>query len=161
MINNKLDQTDYRILDLLQQDAWISHKAIAHAVNKSATAVNVRIKKLNEEGFIKCYKAIVDKKKIGRNLTGFVKVNLEKHTEVSLSSFMTEVIKLEEVMECYHITGDFDFLLRISINDMEEYSNVLMKKIANLPGIENFTSHFVIAEVKHETGFKFNGKGGG
>jgi Lrp/AsnC family leucine-responsive transcriptional regulator len=148
MINNKPDQTDYHILNMLQRDARISHKEIADAVHKSITAVNVRIRRLNEEGYIKSYKAILDNEKIGRSLTGFIKVNLERHTENTLTAFMHEVGKLEEITECYHLTGDFDFLLRVVINDMAAYSKVLMKKIANLPGIASFTSHFVIAEVK-------------
>ncbi len=153
MINNKLDETDRRILILLQSDSRISHKEISHQVNKSVTAVHVRVKRLAEEGYIKTYTAIVDNGKVGRGLTGFVEVRMEKHTESSLRAFMQEVVKLDEVMECYHLTGAYDFLLRGAINDMNEYSEVLLKKLSNLPGIENFTSHFVMTEVKHETAY--------
>ncbi len=153
MINNKLDETDRRILTLLQSDSRISHKEISHQVHKSVTAIHVRVKRLVEEGYIKTYTVIVDNTKIGRGLTGFVEVNLEKHTESSLTTFMQEVVKLDEVMECYHLTGAYDFLLRVAIDDMNEYSEVLLKKLSNLPGIENFTSHFVMTNVKHETAY--------
>jgi len=153
MINKKLDETDHQILNLLQKDARISHKEIAHQVHKSVTAVHVRVMRLLEEGYIKSYTVLVDEKKIGRGLTGFVEVRLEKHTETTLTTFMQAVIKLDEVMECYHLTGDYDFLLRVAIHDMNEYSQVLMKKLSNLPGIENFTSHFAMKEVKRETAY--------
>ncbi|WP_428329693.1 Lrp/AsnC family transcriptional regulator [Mucilaginibacter sp.] len=153
MINNQLDDTDRRILNLLQSDSRISYKEIAHKVHKSVTAVHVRVKRLLDDGYIKSFTVIVDNKKIGRGLTGFVEVSLEKHTEKSLLDFMQEVVKLDEVMACYHLTGAYDFLLRVAINDMAEYSQVLLKKLSNLPGIENFTSHFVMNEVKQVTSY--------
>jgi Lrp/AsnC family leucine-responsive transcriptional regulator len=156
MINNKLDETDRRILNLMQTDSRISHKEIAYKTHKSVTAIHVRIKRLLEEGYIKRFTVIVDNKKIKRGLIGFVEVSLEKHTEISLMSFMEEVVKLGEVMECYHLTGAYDFLLRVAINDMNEYSQVLLKKLSNLPGIENFTSHFVMNEVKYGTTYLIN-----
>jgi Lrp/AsnC family leucine-responsive transcriptional regulator len=153
MINNQLDDTDRRILNLLQCDSRISHKEIAHKVHKSVTAVHVRVRRLVNDGYIKSFTVIVDPRKIGRGLTGFVEVSLQKHTEKSLLDFMQEVVKLDEVMACYHLTGAYDFLLQVAINDMNEYSQVLLKKLSNLPGIENFTSHFVMNEVKQVTSY--------
>ncbi|MBD1385905.1 Lrp/AsnC ligand binding domain-containing protein [Mucilaginibacter rigui] len=89
---------------------------------------------------IKRFSAILDPKLIDRGLIGYVQVNVERHTEESLTAFMEEAAKLEEIMECYHMTGAIDFLLRIAIKDMDEYSRVLVKKLGNLPGVRQFTS---------------------
>ena len=147
------DATDLEILRLLQKDARLSHKELGNQVNKSITSVHNRVRRLEELGYINRYAAILDPRKIGRGLIGYIEVVLEKHTEASLTAFMQEAIKLDEVMECYHLSGAYDFLLRIAIKDMDEYSHVLMKKLSNLPGIENFTSLFVMTEVKNETAY--------
>jgi DNA-binding Lrp family transcriptional regulator len=148
-----LDETDNEILRLLQQDARQSHKELAHKVNKSITPIHIRVRRLQELGYIKRFTAIVDAKKIGRGLVGYIQVQLVKHTEESLTAFMQEAVKLEEVMECYHMTGTFDFLLRIVIHDMDEYSTLLMNKLAKLPGVGMFTSYWVMSEVKNETAY--------
>ena len=148
MIKNELDTTDRQIISLLQRDSSVPHKEIGHRVHKSPTAIHARIKKLLDQGYIKTFIALVDYAKLGRGLTGFVSVTMEKHTEEILVAFMSEVSKFEEVVECYHITGAYDFLLRVAIRDMNEYNDVLLKKLANLPGIENITSQFVLSNVK-------------
>jgi len=153
-----LDETDLIILSLLQKDARLSHKELAHQVNKSITPIHIRVRRLQELGYIKRFTAIIDAKKIGRGLIGYIQVQLVKHTEESLTLFMQEAVKLEEVMECYHMTGTFDFLLKIAIGDMDEYSTLLMKKLANLPGVGMFTSYWVMSEVKNETAFVLGNK---
>jgi Lrp/AsnC family leucine-responsive transcriptional regulator len=153
-----LDQTDLEILKLLQQDARLSHKEIGHQVHKSITPIHARINRLQEEGYIKSFTAILDPKKIGRGLIGYIQVQLDKHSAESLTMFMEEVVKLVEVMECYHMTGAFDFLLRIAIKDIDEYNTLLMTKLANLPGVGNMQSFFVMSEAKHETAYVLDGK---
>src|ERR1700739_2561792 len=113
MTNNELDKIDRGILNLLQQDAQLPHKAIAREVGLSPNSVNVRIKRLAAEGYIKKYVALVDHKKIGRGLIAYTQVQVKPHTEENLSAFLEEVVKLHEVMECSHLTGKFDFLLKI------------------------------------------------
>jgi Lrp/AsnC family leucine-responsive transcriptional regulator len=155
-MKRKLDATDIGILNALQRDCRISNRKLGVQLNKSETPIQMRIQHLQEHGFIKRFAAIVDPKLIGRGLIGYVQVNVEKHTEESLLAFMEEAAKLEEIMECYHMTGAIDFLLRIAINDMEEYSRVLVKKLGNLPGVRQFESFFVLSEVKCETAFILN-----
>jgi len=153
MINNQPDETDIGILSLLQEDARLTHKELAHRLHKSITPIHIRVKRLQDEGYIRRYTALVDPKKIGRGLVGYIQVQLVKHSEESLTTFMTEVVKLAEVMECYHMTGAFDFLLRIAIKDMDEYNKLLMKKLANLPGVGMMQSFFVMSEAKYETAY--------
>ena len=158
MTNNQLDDIDIGILKLLQEDSRLTHKEIAHRLHKTITPIHIRIKRLQDEGYIKRFTAILDPKKIGKGLIGYIQVQLVKHSEESLTIFMQEAVKLGEVMECYHMTGAFDFLLRIAIKDMDEYNKLLMKKLANLPGVGMMQSFFVMSEAKYETGYVLNTK---
>ncbi len=96
-----LDRTDIEILSLLQKDARLSHKELGNKVNKSITPIHHRVHRLEELGCIDHYAAILNPKKIGIDLVGYIQVQLEKHTEASLTAFMQEVVKLDEVLECY------------------------------------------------------------
>ena len=154
MINNQLDKIDYGILNLLQQDSQLPHKAIAREVGMSPNSVNVRIKRLVAEGYIKKYVALVDHKKVGRGLLAYTQVQVKPHTEENLSAFLAEVIKLKEIMECSHLTGKFDFLLKIAVADMDEYNQLLRTKLAKLPKVDNMESLFVMSQEKCETGLK-------
>jgi len=154
MINNELDKVDHGILNLLQQDAQLPHKSIAREVGMSPNSVNVRIKRLVAEGYIKKYVVLVDHKKIGRDLVAYTQVQVKPHTEENLSAFLNEVVKLDEVMECSHLTGRFDFLLKIAVANMDEYNDVLRHKLAKLPKVDNMESLFVMSQPKSETAFK-------
>jgi Lrp/AsnC family leucine-responsive transcriptional regulator len=153
MINKELDKIDIGILNLLQKDAKITHKAIARTLNISPTPVHVRVRRLEEEGYIKRYVAIVDHKKIGLGLIAYTQVQIKPHTEENLSAFLDEVVKINEVLECTHLTGKFDFLLKIAVHDMDEYNELLRHKLAKLPKVDNMESLFVMSEAKHETAY--------
>lgn len=157
MINNVLDETDLGILNLLQKDALMFHKDIALHLHKSVTAIHTRIRRLEEGGYIKRYTAIIDHKKIGRGLIAYTQVQIRQHSQESLSAFQNEVIKLNEVMECCHMTGAFDFLLRIAIKDMDAYNELLMNKLSKLPDVGMMQSFFVMSEAKHETAYILGG----
>lgn len=152
-MNQNLDQTDIGILNLLQTDARLSHKELAHRLNKTVTPIHVRVRRLQNDGYIKRYAAIIDPKKIGRDLIAYTQVQLKEHSQKSLMAFSAEIIKLTEVMECYHMTGAFDFLLRIAIKDMDEYNQLLMNKLSNLPDVGTMQSFFVMSEAKNETAY--------
>jgi Lrp/AsnC family leucine-responsive transcriptional regulator len=153
MINNQLDDIDLGILSSLEKDSRTSHKELAYAFNKSVTAIHVRIKRLLDEGYIKQFTIIVDHKRVGRGLIAYTQVQITQHSHSSLFDFQTEVVKLKEVMECSHMTGAFDFLLKIAIRDMEEYNTLLMNKLSKLPDVEKMESFFVMSETKRETGY--------
>lgn len=147
------DEKDQSILQLLQHDSRISHKEIAHRLNTSITPIHVRIRRLQEEGYIQRYTVLVDPKKIGRGLLAYTQVQLKEHSQEALTAFQREAVKLNEVMECYHMTGAFDFLLRIAIRDMDEYNELLMKKLSKLPDVGMMQSFFVMSEAKRETAY--------
>jgi Lrp/AsnC family leucine-responsive transcriptional regulator len=152
-MSNQLDPTDTGILRLLQQDARLTHKEIGEKLHKSITPIHARVKRLQEEGYIKRYAAILNPKKIGRGLIAYTQVQLKQHSQESLLNFQNEVIKLREVMECYQMTGAFDFLLRIAIADMDEYNSLVMSKLSKLPDVGMMQSFFVMSEAKNETAF--------
>lgn len=153
MINNELDDVDKAILNLLQENSRIFHKDIAEKLHKSVNAIYARIRQLETLGYIKKYTVIVDHKKVGRGLVAFTQVQVNQHTEENLKAFQREVIKLSEVLECSHMTGSFDFLLKIAIRDMDEYHDLFMNKLAKLPDVGNMQTFFVMGEAKHETAY--------
>lgn len=148
-----LSDDDIRILQLLQHDAKLTNKEIANKLGKTVTPVYERIKRLEEEGYIKGYVALLDNKHIGKPLVAYTHVQLKEHSQTMLQSFAAEAIKFSEVMECYHMTGQFDFLLRIAISDMNAYNEFLMKKLSTLPNIGVLQTFFVLSESKRETAY--------
>lgn len=148
-----LDQIDKKILELLQKDAELTHKEIANKLNRSITPIRARINRLKTEGYIKRYTVLLDGEKINKSLIAYTQVSLKKHTQKSLSEFGQQASALPEVMECYHMSGTYDFLLRIAIKDMHEYSSVLLAKLSLINNIATMNTFFVISELKYDTGF--------
>jgi DNA-binding Lrp family transcriptional regulator len=150
---HELDSVDMRILQLLQHDARLTNKEVADKLGKSVTPVYERIKRLEEEGYIARYVALLNKELIGKHLTAFTTVQLKECSAGALRGFEREVIKFPEVMECYHLTGQFDFLLKIAIKDMVEYNGFLMNKLATLPNVGGLETFFALSEGKKETAY--------
>lgn len=148
-----LDEADKTLLGLLQHDAELTYKQLGAKLNRSETAVRARIKKLKDQGYIKKYTVLVDPAKIGSGLIAYTQVTIIKHDRQSLLDFQQQVILLPEVMECYHMNGTYDFLLRIAIKDMDEYSNVLMAKLSQLSGVAHMITFFVMKELKYDTSY--------
>jgi len=157
-MTRELDEIDRKILQLLQNDARLSTKQLALQLHRSLTPIHVRVRRLQEEGYIKRYTVILDPKKIGLQLIAYTQVQLKEHSQNALLAFQHEVVKLSEVMECHHMTGAFDFLLRIAIRDMNEYNYLLMNKLSKLPDVGTMQSFFVMSEAKHETAYVLDGK---
>jgi DNA-binding Lrp family transcriptional regulator len=153
MIMSELDHTDLSILRLLQQDAELSHKEIAHKVHKSAATITERVRRLKETGYIKRTVSILNRKKINRGLIAYSHVLLNDHTASTLKTFEEMVVTFPEVMECYQMTGTFDFLLRIATSDMDAYHDFYRNKMATLPNITTVQSFFVLSETKSDTAY--------
>ncbi|MFS4455649.1 Lrp/AsnC family transcriptional regulator [Maribacter sp. 2304DJ31-5] len=147
----KLDTLDIRLLNLLQTDCKKTTKAYANSLGLSNTAVYERIKRLERSGIIKNYVALVAKHEVNKNFTVFCHIKLIQHTKENIRQFEREVLKLEEVVECYHLSGDYDYLLKIHVSDMEAYRNFMVTKLTALQHIGNTQSSFTIKEVKHTT----------
>lgn len=153
MANNNLDPTDIEILKILQKDASLTYKEISFHLRKSVATVNERVRRLKQQGYIKRVVAILDRKKINRNLIAFSQVLLNDHAAETLLQFEKQVAKFPEVMECFQMTGTFDFILRISTSDMDSYHNFYRNKLATLPNITTVQSFFVLSETKSDTAY--------
>ncbi|TDW97266.1 Lrp/AsnC family transcriptional regulator [Dinghuibacter silviterrae] len=148
-----LDDVDLKILGLLQKNADLTHKEIAFKLHKSVATIHERTRRLKEEGFILRTVAILDRKKIHKALIAFAHVLLHDHTLQTLEGFEQAVARFPEVMECFQMTGTFDFILRIATTDMEEYQHFYRNKLANLPNVTTVQSFFVLSETKSETAY--------
>jgi DNA-binding Lrp family transcriptional regulator len=153
MNQGDLDITDIEILRLLQYDASLTNKELSYKLHKSIATVHERVRRLKEQGYIKRIVAILDRKKINRNLIAFSHVLLKEHTAKTLIDFETEVSRFSEVMECLQMTGAHDFILRIATRDMDAYHEFLRHKLATIPNITTVQSYFVLSEPKSHTAY--------
>lgn len=146
-----LDDTDKKLLNLLQQNAKMTTKQLAHHLNLSATPVFERIKRLERNGVIEKYVAIVNKEKVGKELVAICNVSLKQHSHDIIREFEEEIAKLPEVIECLHIAGMFDYILKIITKNMETYHNFIYNKLASVNNVGNVQSSFVMREIKSGT----------
>jgi DNA-binding Lrp family transcriptional regulator len=146
-----LDNIDLQILKFLQDDALTTNKEIAARLNMTTTPIHERIKRLERDGIIEKYTAILNKSKLGKSLVVLVDVTLKEHAAVYLEQFEKDVLLLPEVVECYCISGGSDFLLKVLMKDMDEYRHFILHKLATLPNIGNAQSRFVVNEIKSQT----------
>lgn len=149
----EIDSTDIEILKILQKDASITHKQLSEKIFKSVATIHERLRRLKSLGYIKRTVAILDRKKIDRNLIAFSQVLLNDHAAETLRAFEVEVVKFPEVMECFQMTGTFDFVLRIATKDIDAYHDFYRNKLANLPNITTVQSFFVLSETKSDTAY--------
>lgn len=147
----KLDNTDKKLLMLIQDDAKLTTKQLAHHLGLTVTPVFERIKKLEKQGVISRYVAILDKEKIGKRLIAFCNVSIKEHSREYIHHFESQIVKLPEVMECYHIAGMYDYTLKIITEDMDSYHDFIYNKLATIENIGNVRSSFVMNELKSST----------
>ncbi len=143
-----MDAIDRSILLLLQKDGKITIKEIAERLNLTTTPIFERVKKLERDGYIKSYKAILDRKKVGLQLMAFCNITLNQHQKDFIKKFEKDIQRFPEVVECYHVAGMFDYLIKIYAEDMEQYQDFLSNKLASLENISKVQSSFVMTEVK-------------
>lgn len=145
------DDIDKKLLTLLQHDSKPTNKELSNKLNLSVTAVYERIKKLEREGVISKYVALVKKQKVDKTFVAFCHIKLVQHTQDYVVKFEKEVTNLAEVLECYHISGDYDYLLKVIVKDMEAFREFMVKKLTSISHIGSTHSMFAINEVKHTT----------
>ena len=148
-----MDIIDKKLLELLQNDSKKTTKELSMKLNLSVTAVYERIRKLEREGVIEKYVALVNKNKINKGFVVFCHIKLLQHTKDFITKFESEVVKLTEVLECFHVSGDYDYILKVCLKDMEEYREFMVTKLTNLQHIGSTHSTFMIGEVKNSTAF--------
>lgn len=149
-MNYKLDAIDLKIIHMLQKDGKMKIKEIAHALIMTNTPIFDRIKKLEKAGVITGYSAIVNKEKVGFQLVAFCSITLDKHNEHNIAQFEIGVRSLEEVVECYHMAGTVDYMLKVVAKNMTEYQQFISKKLAALDNVGRVQSSFVMTAIKDE-----------
>ena len=147
----KLDRTDRLILQTLQQDGRISNVALARKVNLSTTPCLERVRRLERHGYIKGYTALLEPRLVDAGLLVFVEIDLLRTSPGAFRDFRREAMKLRELLECHLVSGNFDYLLKARVKDMQEYRSLLGEKILALPGVSDSRSYVVMEEVKEST----------
>ncbi|NNE55189.1 MAG: Lrp/AsnC family transcriptional regulator [Flavobacteriales bacterium] len=146
-----MDKIDQQILGLLQQDAKLNIKEIASELNMTKTPIYERIKRLEREGVIEKYVAVVDRKKLASSMLVFCSVRLEEQKLAEIEKFEAAISEIPEVLECYLMGGASDFLLKVVVKDLEAYHQFSSGKLAALPNVSQIKSFFVLDEVKRST----------
>ncbi|MCB0485619.1 MAG: Lrp/AsnC family transcriptional regulator [Flavobacteriaceae bacterium] len=143
-----IDTIDKSILRLLHNNSKLTIKELANKLGLTPTPIFERIKRLEKEDYIMSYKAVINRKKVGFPLLVFCNISLNQHEATSISKFEEDIQELVEVIECYHIGGMFDYLLKVVAKDMDSYQYFVAKKLASIENIRQVQSAFVMTEVK-------------
>jgi DNA-binding Lrp family transcriptional regulator len=151
MRNVELDLIDRRILGVLQRDARMANVELAAKVNLSPSPCLRRVRELEATGVIRRYAALVDPLALGLSVSVFIHVTLEKQVERVLDTFEAAIRDRPEVMECYLMTGESDYLLRVVVPDMPALERFILDFLTRIPGVGNIKSSFALKQVKYET----------
>jgi len=151
-----LDHTNLKILKLLQEDCKISNKELARRLNLSTTPIFERIKKLEKAGYIENYTALLNERKIGLKQTIFIGISLKGHTRSYLKNFSQQINKFPEVVEAYQVSGNFDFLLKLVLEDIDAYEKFVQTKLSLISDIRKVHSYIAIKKEKYTTQLDLN-----
>jgi Lrp/AsnC family transcriptional regulator, leucine-responsive regulatory protein len=145
----KIDATDKKILEILQDNGRITNAKLAATIGISPPAMLERVRRLETAGVISRYTSILDREKIGLEVMAIVSISLALHQLESIDRFQERLLALDEVLECHQVTGEDDFILKVVLDDIKSYSEFTMKKLAAIPGIQSFKSSFVLSTIKN------------
>lgn len=147
----ELDDKDRQLVKLLQEDCKKTTKEYADSLQLSKTAVYERIRRLERTGVITNYVALINKEKVQRDFTVLCHIKLIQHTKENVLRFEREILKLEEVSECFHVSGDYDYILKVNVKNMKNYREFMVTKLTAINNIGSTQSSFSIKEVKNST----------
>jgi DNA-binding Lrp family transcriptional regulator len=152
---NRIDDIDLKILRILQQDSKKTTKDIANLLNLTASPVYERIKRLENQGYIKKYVALIDRKRINQPIMAICMVSLRYHNEGFIDTFDRQIKSLPEVQECFHMAGKVDFFLKINVESLEAYHDFIRIKLSTIENIGILESYFVLKEILQTTAYNF------
>lgn len=150
-IYDGLDDLDKAILDELQHDGRISNAELARRINLSPPATHTRIRQLEQRGYIRQYVTLLDRERVGYDMLCFVNVSLARHQSEDVDRFRNAVAHMPEVLECHHITGEFDYLLKVVVHNRKGLEDFLVNRLTPIPGIARIYTSLVLNEVKSIT----------
>ncbi|MCX8491668.1 MAG: Lrp/AsnC family transcriptional regulator [Cyclobacteriaceae bacterium] len=144
----KLDATDRKILEILQANSNITNAQLAQDIGLSPAPTLERVKKLENTGVIKSYHALVDMASIGLGVCTFVTASLKGHNKDNINRFMKEIKEIPEVIECHHVTGQYDFILKVVASDIPAYQNFMLEKLSNIEVVDSLQSTIILSTFK-------------
>jgi DNA-binding Lrp family transcriptional regulator len=150
-MNDYLDDLDRLILHYLQENARITNAELAQRVDLSSPGLQKRLRRLEEEGIIEGYATLVNREKAGFDLLCFIQVNLRRHNVNAVRDFQTAVQTIPEVLACYHLTGDKDYLLKIVVRNRQHLERFLLDTLTPIPGVDRIQTNLVLSDVKQTT----------
>ena len=147
----KFDEVNKRILSILQEDGSITNSELAKRIGLAPASTLERVKKLEKTGVIRKYVALLDSQKIGKEIVAFVEISMDKHSAETIKLFSREIAKIPEVLDCHHISGDKDFLLKVVTDSIKNYEKFALEKLAVIPHVGKISTLFVLSTIKSET----------
>lgn len=148
---NSIDTIDYRILNELQANGKLSNVELATRVHLSPSACLARVRRLEDSGIISRYVTLLDANAAGLPISVFIQIRLERQVEMSLEKFEACMNDYPEVMECYLMTGDSDYLIRVVVADIQAIEKFIVNELSKIPGVANIKSSFALKQVKYKT----------
>ena len=146
-----LDAIDIRILSELQQDGGLSNVELARRVNLSPSPCLMRVRALEKQGVIRQYVALADPPALGLGLNVFISISLKEQSKAALADFESRIAEHDEVMECYLMTGDSDYLIRVAVANMAALERFILDQLTPIPGVEKIRSSFALKQVRYKT----------
>ena len=146
-----LDAIDIRILSELQQDGGLSNVELARRVNLSPSPCLMRVRALEKQGVIRQYVALADPQALGLGLNVFISISLKEQSKAALEDFESRIAEHDEVMECYLMTGDSDYLIRVAVANMAALERFILDQLTPIPGVEKIRSSFALKQVRYKT----------
>lgn len=150
-MNTELDDIDRTILQQLQDNARMTMTECARRINLSPTALQKRIQKLEDTGVIEKYATLVNREAVGLDMLCFVQVTLQRHGPEAVAQFKREVQAMPEVLECHHLTGEYDYLLKIVVSNRKHLEKFILEKLTPVPGMDKIRTSLVLSEIKATT----------
>ena len=147
----ELDSADRAILEELQKDGRLSNVELARRIHLSPPAAHVRRKRLEDEGYLEQYSAVLNRKKMGYDMLCFIHLHLQMHQLENVEIILEEVHKFPEILECHHVTGEYDYLLKVVIRDREDLEDFIVNRLMPIPGIARIQTSIVLRDIKSTT----------
>lgn len=146
-----LDDVDLRILEVLQHDGRVTNADLARRVDLSPPAVLARVRRLQEQGYIRGFAALLDRERVGYDMLCFVSVTLLAHGAQPVDAFRAAIADMPEVLECHHVTGEYDYLLKVAVRNRKALERFVLDRLTPVPGIARIHTSLVLREIKSTT----------
>ena len=150
MVEN-LDLTDFSLLEHLQADARLTHTELARRVDLSPQGLQKRLRRLEEMGVIQQYVTLINREALGYDMLCFVQVTLQRHEPTAVAGFRQQVQQMAEVLECHHLTGEYDYLLKVVLKNRKHLEKFLLETLTPIPGMDKIRTSLVLSEIKATT----------